>query len=68
MVKFKPQGMEGGRWSPTSAQDQLGAEQKQQEEDEMEMNDGGHGLGIMGWVIQALALVLGLVISYIVLS
>ena len=36
-------------------------------EGEVEVNDNRPGLGIMGWVRQALAVVLGLMILYIIL-
>ena len=69
------QGIEvhSGRWSPTSAQGQSGGEEREEEEGvsvvrEVERKKNRRqGLGIMGWVGQALAVGLGLVILYTIL-
>ena len=69
------QGIEvhSGRWSPTSAQGQFGGEEREEEEGvsvvrEVERKKNRRqGLGIMGWVGQALAVGLGLVILYTIL-
>ena len=74
------QGMEvhSGRWSPTSAsaQVQFGGEEREEEEGEEGVSvvreverkkKRRQGLGIMGWVGQALAVGLGLMILYTIL-
>ena len=82
-MTFNPcilQGIEvhSGRWSPTSAQGQFGGEEREEEEAEGEegvsvvreverKKKRRQGLGIMGWVGQALAVGLGLVILYTIL-
>ena len=58
------------RWSPTSAQDQLEGEEEEEEEqvkEEMEVNENRERLGIMWWVRQALVVVLGLMVLWIIL-
>ena len=71
------QGIEvhSGRWSPTSAQVQFGGEEREEEGEEgvsvmrevERKKNRRQGLGIMGWVGQALAVGLGLVILYTIL-
>lgn len=64
------QGMEvhSGRWSPTSAQDQIGGEEEEEQVvGKVEVNEENLGLGIMEWVRQAIAFVLGIVMLYMIL-
>ena len=63
-----------GRWSPTSAQDQLGGEEEEEElleqvvgEGVVEVNEDRQGLGIMGLVRKALVVIFVLMILYIIL-
>lgn len=57
-----------GRWSPTSAQDQIGGEEEEEQVvGKVEVNEENLGLGIMEWVRQAIAFVLGIVMLYMIL-
>ena len=57
-----------GRWSPTSAQDQSGGgEEEEQVVGKVEVNEENLGLGIMEWMRQAIAFVLGIVMLYMIL-
>ena len=57
-----------GRWSPTSARDQIGGEEEEEQVvGKVEVNEENLGLGIMEWVRQAIAFVLGIVMLYMIL-
>ena len=61
-----------GRWSPSSAQDQLEGEEEEEEEQVVgegvvEVNEDRQGLGIMGLVRKALVVIFVLMILYIIL-